>query len=560
MILCKPKINIMLNSAQYFIKEEASTLAWLMLCNFSAALIYINFDKFEYVKEVIKPIVHTFSAMFGAFLLAYIISKLSKYKIFKIIKSICIILSGIVFVADLYTYIMFSSIVNQSVLEIIMTVDGHVAVDYIRHAFSFGMLLVSILVLIVLRFLYLFIRRILIYLSDDKRWICVLGILICCSFFSILIHRPSGALRDFSLTRLAVSAYNAYDNVGREYESINSMKNALPNDIVCHDNDVNVVVVLGESVDRNHMGIYGYSVDNTPYISKRIADGEIYVYDDVISSANFTTESMRMMFTYANKGDGNHWYENANVFEIAKAAGYELTWLSNQNVSGLGGSMDKVYSDICDERKFTILGDFNETIPYDEELLSMIDASDVHGEKKFTVIHLEGSHEPYYLRYPKRFDKYSEDSYDYPSLKGREILAEYDNTILYTDYILEEIIRRYENDNAVIIYVSDHGAEVYNNREYCGHSIEAVGNKHMIEVPMFIWTSNKYNSTHKDMIEKMSSATNRPFMTDDFIYVLTDLLNINIPSKNGNRSILSNEYIPSHERIYNGEKYEKKAN
>lgn len=557
MIFGKAEINILLDNIQSFIKKEVSILAWMVLCNMSTALIYINFDKLEYIKELIKPMVHTLNAVFGVFVFVYVINKISKYKIIKPIKIFCIILSGVVFIADLYTYVMFSSIVNQSVLEIIMTVDSHVVVDYLRHAFSFWVLAITVIFFVILNLLYRVVRQMLSWLSDDKRWICIFSALICCSFFSILIHRPSGTLRDFSLTRLAISAYNAYDNVGREYESIASMKNALPNEIVCNDNDVNIVVVLGESVDRNHMGIYGYNVENTPYISQRISDGEIYVYNDVISSANFTTESMRMMFTYANKGDSKHWYENANVFEIAKAAGYELTWLSNQNVSGLGGSMDKVYSDICDKRKFTILGDFNETIPYDEELLSLIDASDVHGEKKFTVIHLEGSHEPYYLRYPKRFAKYSEDLYDYPFLKGREILAEYDNTILYTDYILEEIIRRYENDNAVIIYVSDHGAEVYNNREYCGHSIEAVGNKHMIEVPMFIWTSKKYKTTHKDMIEKISSATNRPFMTDDFIYVLTDLLNIKIPSKNNNHSILSNGYVPSHERIYNGEKYEK---
>jgi heptose-I-phosphate ethanolaminephosphotransferase len=550
-------MTALLNDVQAFIKEELSMLAWLVMCNFSVVLIYINFDKIGYIKELMKPVIHMFNAMFGAFVLAYVISKISKYKILRPIKTFGITLAGIVFVADLYTYIVFSSIVNQSVLEIIMTVDGHVVVDYLRHSVSLRMLPISIVFFLLLNLLYRVVRRMLSFLSNDKRLICIFGAIICCAFFSILIHRPSGVLRDFSLTRLGISAYNAYDNVGRQSESMVSMRKELPNEIVCNDNDVNVVVVLGESVDRNHMGIYGYDVDNTPYISRRIANGEVYVYNDVISSANFTTESMRMMFTYANKGDSKHWYENANVFEIAKAAGYELTWLSNQNVSGLGGSMDKVYSDLCDKRKFTILGDFNETIPYDEELLSMIDTSDVHGPQKFTVIHLEGSHEPYYLRYPKRFDKYSEDSYDYPSLKGREILAEYDNTILYTDYILEEIIKRYENDNAVIIYVSDHGAEVYNDRDYSGHSIEEVGNKHMIEIPMFIWVSNKYKLNQKDMIDRMMSATNRPFMTDDFIYVLTDLLNINIPSKIGNHSILSNEYIPSHDRIYNNKKYEK---
>lgn len=545
---------------QTFFNNNLAILSWFIMCNLSVVLVNMGgyaHTPVEFIKEISKPVIHLLSGTFCAVVLVAALDSLSKYKIAKYIKYICAFLTGIIFAADLYTFIMFSSIVNQSVLEIVMTVNTHIIVDYFRNYFSFLLLPKVIAFGFCILLLHKLICLGIHYVAQNRLAITFLLFASMCSFFIMFIHRSSGAIRDFTLMRFTVNLKNAYDNVGNEEKALQAMMDALPDEITCYNNDENVILVLGESVDRNHMGMYGYGVDNTPYMTKRVMDKEIYVYDDVVSSANGTSASMSMMFTYAIKGDQEHWYNNANIFDIAKAVGYELTWLSNQNASGLTGSMDKVYSDICDNKQFTILGDSNESIPHDEELLSIIDNNNLHGEKKLSIIHLQGSHEPYYQRYPKPFNKFKAEEYDWTTEKGRTAIAEYDNSILYTDYILNEIIKRFENENVVLIYTSDHGAEVYNDREFCGHSMEEQGNRHMIEVPMFIWTSKKYRETHQEMIKRMSVSTERPFMLDDFIYVLTDLLNINIPSKNAKHSVLSNEYIPSHERYYNGIIYKK---
>ena len=79
--------------------------------------------------------------------------------------------------------------------------------------------------------------------------------------------------------------------------------------------------------------------------------------------------------------------------------------------------------------------------------------------KKLIILHTIGSHWWYNLHYTKEYEVYK------PVLKSKiiayctdeEIRNSYDNTILYTDYILSEIIDKLKDKNAVLIFVSDHG-------------------------------------------------------------------------------------------------------
>ena len=43
----------------------------------------------------------------------------------------------------------------------------------------------------------------------------------------------------------------------------------------------------------------------------------------------------------------------------------------------------------------------------------------------------------------------------------RSILADYDNAVLYNDSIVYQIVKRFENKDAIVIYMPDHGEECY---------------------------------------------------------------------------------------------------
>ena len=112
-------------------------------------------------------------------------------------------------------------------------------------------------------------------------------------------------------------------------------------------------------------------------------------------------------------------------------------------------------------------------------------------------------------------------------------------------------------DNAVVVYISDHGNDVYDEgKNFVGHSGENERSPHMVEVPMFIWGSQKYWLTHQYMRDSISAAVNKPFMTDDMIYLLEDIMQVKSTSYKPENSIINPLFVPKR-RIYGGIDYKK---
>ena len=72
-----------------------------------------------------------------------------------------------------------------------------------------------------------------------------------------------------------------------------------------------------------------------------------------------------------------------------------------------------------------------------------------------------GSHFDYAMRYPKEFAHFSEKDYASQPQDHRATLAAYDNSILYNDYVVAQIINLFKDRDAVVIYLPDHGQVIY---------------------------------------------------------------------------------------------------
>ncbi|MBR3051472.1 MAG: sulfatase-like hydrolase/transferase, partial [Selenomonadaceae bacterium] len=134
--------------------------------------------------------------------------------------------------------------------------------------------------------------------------------------------------------------------------------------------------------------------------------------------------------------------------------------------------------------------------------------------------------------------------------------AEYDNAVLYNDFIVDEIIRRFENKNAVLIYISDHGEEVYEGRDFAWHSVEEEGNVHMIEIPALIWASKSFREHYPEKISAINAALDRPYRTDYLIHAILELMDIRTTSFDETKSIIYKNF-QERPRIYNGAPYSK---
>ena len=168
-----------------------------------------------------------------------------------------------------------------------------------------------------------------------------------------------------------------------------------------------------------------------------------------------------------------------------------------------------------------------------------------------------GAHEEYAKRYPdtfKKFDLNDEKSFD-GSMISKKVRSDYDNAVLYNDYIVNAIIEKFINKNAMIIYVSDHGEEVYEDRAFSGHYPN--GNFNMIEIPMIIYVTNEFKLKFPELVNKIKMSVNKPFVTNDMIHSLLDIMNIDNKNLVKERSIFNEKFNITSKRIYNGQIYTK---
>ena len=350
--------------------------------------------------------------------------------------------------------------------------------------------------------------------------------------------------------------------IGSEEKIFSEMDKQLETEKILADNsDIPVVVfILGEATDRNHMQLYGYKLPTTPRLTARHERGEIFRFNDTIACANNTAPAMARIFTFAEKDEPqNDWYLKANLFDILRRTNYHTIWLSNQSPLGLWGNFDRYFSLRCDEKFFIESEDkIARQRQVDGVLLPVLDEfiAASTAEKNFYVIHLYGTHGIYNERYPAEFEKFSAADEDKPEELWRQGTAEYDNAVLYNDFIVDEIIRRFENKNAVLIYISDHGEEVYEGRDFAWHSVEEEGNVHMIEIPALIWASKSFREHYPEKISAINAALDRPYRTDYLIHAILELMDIRTTSFDETKSII-NKNFQERPRIYNGAPYSK---
>ena len=366
-----------------------------------------------------------------------------------------------------------------------------------------------------------------------------------------------GASRIYAMTSQTYERRQSYDEIFKQAPK--------DEDVIITQNESTipyVVFILGESTGRRHMGIYGYNLQTTPNLAERKAQGNLYVFDDVVSPHSSTAVSMQKILTFFRQESPGQWFNYMNLFSVLKSAGYYTVWLSNQEVS-INGSISRFCSSICDSSRFTELKDtwvFGPVL--DEKIIPLLDDALLHGrEKNFYLIHLMGTHFSYKLRYPRNFAKFTvndeTENYYAATASDKQACAEYDNAILYNDYIVNEIIKRFEDKNAIIIYASDHADNVFDDDSGISGHNDGTQNRCMIEIPFLVWTSEKFRESYPELNARIKSSIHRPYMTDDVIHTILDICSISTPDYDPSRSVINPDFNASRKRIYAGCEYTK---
>lgn len=329
----------------------------------------------------------------------------------------------------------------------------------------------------------------------------------------------------------------------------------------CSFRSPNIVLIIGESYNRHHAGLYGYGLATTPRQSERARKGELTAFSDVVSSWNLTSFVFKHLFSLYAVGDKGEWCDYPLFPELFRKAGYHVTFLTNQFLPQAkeavydfsGGfflnnpALSKAMFDTRNTRLFR----------YDAGLLADYDRLEKESKDcNLTIFHLKGQHVDYRTRFPRDRRHFNPDDYDRSDLRQKElrVLADYDNAILYNDSIVDQIIRRFEDEDAVVIYVPDHGEECYGEGvHFYGrmHSTEITARlaREEFEIPFWIWCSHKYMVSHPEIFSSIVTAKDRPYMTDALPHLLLGLAGISSPHYREDLDVLSREYNGKRPRI-----------
>jgi heptose-I-phosphate ethanolaminephosphotransferase len=149
--------------------------------------------------------------------------------------------------------------------------------------------------------------------------------------------------------------------------------------------------------------------------------------------------------------------------------------------------------------------------------------------------------------------------YDRPELndKQKQILSHYDNSLCYNDSIVACITQRFMNKDAVVIYVPDHGEEIFDGSPYMygrmhGANIDYRLARNEMEIPFWIWGSPIYRESHPYGWQAIQNAKDRPLMIDVLPHLLLYLGGISTPLYREELNVISPKYDMNRPRILKG--------
>lgn len=332
----------------------------------------------------------------------------------------------------------------------------------------------------------------------------------------------------------------------------------------CSFKSPNIVLIIGESYGKLHSQQYGYFMPTTPRQIKREKSGLLVPFSDVVAPWNLTSFVFKNVFSLHVVGEKGEWCDYPLFPSLFRKAGYHVTFITNQflpkakqAVYDFSGGFFLNHPELSE----AMFDSRNQQLYlFDRGLLDDYDKNQQqhNTEHNLIIFHLLGQHVKYNQRFPSDRRHFTAEDYEKKRAdlngKQRNVLADYDNAILYNDSIVDAIISRFEDKEAIIIYMPDHGEECYEgNRGFiCRNHSAAIDYDlahYEFEIPFWIFCSYKYAAKHPDIYKEIIGAKNRRFMTDALPHMLLYLAGIHTKDYHAEYNILSPQYNEMRPRI-----------
>ena len=345
-----------------------------------------------------------------------------------------------------------------------------------------------------------------------------------------------------------IAGYIKYKQDLNQMENLLSKNSSIPplnNMKVKMENQPNtLVLVIGESTNRNRMSLYGYNRKTTPILDAKRND--LLVFDNVFSARPYTIEILQQALTFADEENPNLYISKPNILNIMKQAGYTTYWVTNQQTQTTRNTMLTTFSKMADNQIYLNNNRRQNSSSYDEVILEPFKQimDDKNIEKKFIVLHLLGAHARYDYRYPSSFSKFDNQKTSQElNEKETTFYNYYDDAIYYNDFIISSIINIIENNNnpSSMLYFSDHGEEVFDDlkQKKMGRN-EQDPTSAMYTVPFIIYGNKEWKQLFN--LEKLKKFTHRVYSTSNLLHTFCDLAGISFDEFEPQKSIINEDY------------------
>lgn len=495
-------------------------------------------------------------------------------------KGVVYVVAYVLAIVDMFCYFRFGEPISASLLRLCMETDSREASEALSEYITWEAIPSGVWLIAGVLVLHVIAARIPFKLKIDKRLFA--AVLSVC--FLVGLRNTVFIVRNLVEPRTAIELEYATEwphdggfylpfyrllyagkQMSLESQSIEKLKKNADAAVVdsCSFTSPDIVLIIGEAYNRHHSQLYGYDKATTPHQVALAADSSLIAFTDVVSPYHQTSMVFRMAFSLYAYGEPGDWTDYPLFPQLFRKAGYQVTFITNQFVQSLGlnnfdfsGSMflnpPVLSRSMFDHRNVS-------KHKMDMALLADYDSlKQYRTDYNLTIIHLLGQHTAYNERFTADEDVFHSGDYNRPSLSENNLwdLGNYDNACLYNDKVLSAILGRFEDKDAIVVFMPDHGEMVFDGDNPKFGRTLAVKTRNEVwqqfEIPFWIWSSASYRQRHPDIWDRVKAAKDRPFMTDNIDQLLLYLAGISSPDYRSKDNILSDDYDSRRKRLLMG--------
>lgn len=474
-------------------------------------------------------------------------------KIRKYIEIACYSVIALITFIDVFLYVNFGIVIDETVFSILEGTNIDECKDFIQ-TYANCKTFLAMALLSVFYGLTFYLTSFINKTQATYIGAVVLILLICSvaklssSVYTTVRYGFGGHLAAYSTYSRIARSCIVYSNITKETDRlIDNLQKWQAEDLKQTTVECDkMVVIIGESYSRYHSQLYGYDKETSPLLIEKVQSGELIVYTDVITPINDTERAFRAIYSL-----GEYYsdvYSDCLLFPyIFKQAGYYTVNIDNMD---LASSTNRVKDS---EKLSELMFDFrnSEVGEYDEEILEWLDEDDCEHPKQLFVIKLLGQHYDYADQFPDSWARYDAKDYDRADLPESKVqlIADYDNATIYNDFVVNSIIDHFKDDKAVVLYFSDHGEEVYDERDYMGHGGTTPFLNYQFDIPFMIWMSDSYKESNVMQVQTLVAHKDCSYTIDDVSHTILDLAGISCSQFVPERSLANEAFVPREERV-----------